>query len=180
MKTIIALVVMMTAIQVQARTPIRYVEADVQVNHIDDQSPLAVYDIRHAHVRYDAFENTLTLKVQPDMPPCPAGLACAAVMPEPVVIIMDNVRTLQDRCGMITYTGIIDDTPHDGLQETLKLVDNTYNVCMGTIALPKYQVTYETFNPWTMNTSRAFFSSMEPDYHSMEDVSLPVQPLEAM
>lgn len=178
MKAILMLLVLMIAAQAQATTPVLHIESFLQVTHIDDQSPLAVYDITTAHISYDTSENTLTLTIEPNMPKCLGGTACIAVMPEPVIIKMDNVQTLTDRCGATQYSANFDNTPHDGLRETLRLIDITNDTCLENSALPKYQVEYITFNPWTQSASSAHFSSIEQDYSKLDKVVLPVEPLE--
>ncbi|NQZ00559.1 MAG: hypothetical protein HRT45_07815 [Bdellovibrionales bacterium] len=175
MKAIISVLLFVTALQAQARTPQRYTEVSLDVVSISKTSPLASEDLIGGMLVIDHYTDSAQLILHKAAPVCPPGLYCTLAMPAPIIIEFDNLQSEQDACGSFTFTAIIDDTAFDGLVETLEIVDNTFNKCMHLDVLDQFEVTYATYAPRSRVTSEAKFRGPKEDF-----ITLPVQPYAAM
>ncbi len=100
-------------------------------------------------------ENMIQLVLR-EVVECRAGMACIALAPT----IVDNIEVklvsqTVDSCGAVTYIGEKDQTPVDGLKQTVTVVDNRYMTCEIPV-LHMTSVTYTTFNPWTQDTLKSY------------------------
>ena len=83
----------------------------------------------YGSIEYDASQNSLSLMLQPQMPPCPRGMACAAVMPQLEQISLLDAEVTADRCGTIYIEAEKDLRPVDGALERVVLADHRLNQC---------------------------------------------------
>lgn len=77
----------------------------------------------------------VTVSLQPVMPVCPEGMACAQVMPLPVELFFSKAVTTTNECGVVqTQTGLAFNESQ-GRFFTVLINDNRKNTCQTLVAL---------------------------------------------
>jgi hypothetical protein len=77
----------------------------------------------------------VNLSLQPVMPVCPEGMACAQVMPLPVELFFSKAVTATNDCGVVqTQTGLFW-SESEGRFFTVLINDNRKNTCQTLVAL---------------------------------------------
>lgn len=110
-------------------------------------------DVDFGKVEINLETNTLQLVFFEDQDwVCPEGRMCAAVMPMPLVHVIEVpiVHVSTGFCGGTIYYAELDKTPVDGNRQIVIVTDNTSMVCKIKYEAPTV-VEYETFNPWTQD-----------------------------
>ena len=97
---------------------------------IDKDSELGRYDIVEGHVKLNLKFKQLSLVLQPAFQ-CPKGMACAAVMPEPITIHLPITYIGTGFCGGKIISAKRDARPADGNLVMVHIVDDSINFCMG-------------------------------------------------
>lgn len=90
------------------------------------------------------FNNkTLTLTLNKSMPKCAAGMMCIQVMPAPLQIQLNVIKTEKTECATV-YTAATSEGLNSNLSEVVTVEDYTYSNCPVTVesvGLITYQVT---------------------------------------
>jgi hypothetical protein len=129
--------------------------ANIEKFYIGHQS---LGDIRYGSIALDLKNESIQLTLQPQMN-CPIiDGACATVMPDEIVISLPIINEVTDSCGMTTYTAVDDQTPSDGLRETIEVQDYRNAVCNYLVPTAT-AIIYETFNPWTQSSETSGFEA---------------------
>jgi hypothetical protein len=100
--------------------------ADLKPVQIDPDQNLG--NIIYGDIRVDQAEKSVTLRLQPAMTPCPAGLFCAQVMPQAIEVTLPLVSVEKSSCGD-TYIASRDHRPVDGMLTEIKVVDYSKALC---------------------------------------------------
>lgn len=95
-------------------------------------------------LNFDGRVGQVELTLQPKMPACPEGMACAQVMPEPVSYLLEGATTEIDNCGIIRTRVQKDDRPVDGIFLSVIINNNRNNTCPTFVALPALDVIVES------------------------------------
>lgn len=100
---------------------------------------------------FDGRKGLVDLTLQPVMPVCPEGMACAQVMPEPISYQLENAQTETDSCGIIRTVAFLDERPVDGIFMKVSFNNNRNNTCPTFAPLAALDVIVE----------QAYFSRLE-------------------
>jgi hypothetical protein len=88
-----------------------------------------------ATITYDQTQHTIELSLQPKMPACADGMMCIQVMPQPIVYLLEDVRSETDGCQVVRTSVQFDQRPVDGIYLKLQFNDNRNNTCPTFVAL---------------------------------------------
>lgn len=113
-------------VQVQARSIIRAVKADVTLSQHDER--LFNYDIESAsvEVQNSLQKMILTVKYKDPCPPSPSGIKCMAIAPDDEVIEVPLTQRTYDKTGKtktVLYVGEEDKIPVDGERRVITVTD---------------------------------------------------------
>ena len=162
MKALITAALLVFGWQAQATSlhPDTFVKtSDLTEWELGGNLPIGGQEIMSIRVQIDEVRDLGRLVISHPMPHCPAGMACIQVMPAPTVIELPLVSKSNGFCGGEIYVFEKDDTPVDGLRQTLTIYDDVTYFCMDRhISQPKTSVSYTTFNPWTQETLESLFT----------------------
>lgn len=141
MKNLILLVTLLTSLSALARTPKRFLDADILTSRFDQESPLAQMDIRHAHAQIDFVQDQISLVFT--LPwNCPANALCALVMPTRTFTVQ-YITSEIDECNIISYTAESDKRPVDGSYERITIRDLSRSTCPRIMIYPPLHTTIE-------------------------------------
>jgi hypothetical protein len=88
------------------------------------------------YVQLNKNAKTISLVLQPAMPPCSVNEICTEVMPAPVEYFLEDTKVLTDECGAVVYQA--EQSQDHGLKVTV--VDNTqYNYELCPTFLPLHE-----------------------------------------
>ena len=95
------------------------------------------------NVVVDLAAGTIRLRLDPTFPPCPEGMACAAVMPPTEVVQLEGAETRVNECGVVHTVAADDRRPVDGALTRVRVTDNRRNRCPTFAPLHPTEVLYE-------------------------------------
>lgn len=112
------------------------------------------------YVQLNKTNGTISLVLQPAMPPCPAGNSCAEVMPAPFEYFLEEVKTTVDECDAVIYQA---EQNRDHSIRVL-LVDNTrynYERCPTFLPVPETVVQVEQifYSPSSAEEKSGYFAA---------------------
>ncbi len=135
--------------------------SDMQINHSN------LKDSVYGRVTLDLEKEEIQILLQQPSS-CPKGKYCIALAPAPIVLRLPIIDVIDDWCGSTTYIAEKDNTPVDGISETITLTDYTSLVCRIHVPFAT-EVQYTTYNPWTNQTLESLFFgdrlTERPQYH---------------
>ena len=99
---------------------------------------------QEADLEINLGADKLNLTLQPRMPECPQGFACAQVMPEPIQIELNGVEKRADVCGATVYEAEKDLLAVDGMRQSVQVIDYTTSQCQYFAPVPDTELRYET------------------------------------
>jgi hypothetical protein len=94
------------------------------------------------YVQLNKTKGTISLLLQPVMPPCPVGHSCPEVMPAPQDYFLEEVKVVKDECDAVIYQA--EQTQEHSIR--VRLVDNTqynYGNCPTFLPVPETVVEVE-------------------------------------
>lgn len=83
----------------------------------------------------DLASKKVRMEVQEAMPPCPEGMMCIQVMPEPVVVELPIVSAEKNSCGILNVVASVDMRPADGLLQEIRIEDVSDLTCPTLVAM---------------------------------------------
>ncbi len=97
-----------------------------------------------ASLSLDGRKGLVEISLQPIMPRCPEGRACAQVMPMPVSYVVEEAQSKIDSCHIIRTVASFDQRPVDGIFLKVTILNNTNNTCPTFAPLPALEMIVET------------------------------------
>jgi hypothetical protein len=126
---------------------IQVLRATIQNGNLDPRNGLGISQIQGGLVEINHRRGgDVTLTLQPKFS-CPAGRACAEVMPAPVQIRLPLVSVTRGECNTVVYTAKRDLRPVDGGLMQLQIVDNRANNCRTFVRVPATGITLSEIGP---------------------------------
>jgi hypothetical protein len=113
--------------------------ANLERFQLQPGTDLAQRNITSGTISVDLGNQDLNLTLFPRSN-CPPEMACAAVMPAPVVFDVALTSVSKGDCQQTIYKGIKDLTPVDGARTEITVIDNSTNTCMYLVAIPATEV----------------------------------------
>ena len=136
---IVGLLILVAGAQANATSMKRYLEADLTSFRFQPGSVLANRRINGGNVQIDFMAKTITLTLNPAFH-CPAGAACALVMPAPQVVTLPLTKVTTGHCNQNIFIARENNLPVDGIDQTLTVIDNSNNHCKYLVAIPATEV----------------------------------------
>ena len=141
MKTITILLATLLCLSAEARPSSASISADINQNWFDARSPLSKLEVVDSSVEVNLAQDFIELQfILPWT--CPAGAACALVMPMRVFKV-ENIDIQVDECGTTLYVAQEDSRPVDGAFEKITVRDNTSNSCPTSMVMPHVKTIIE-------------------------------------
>ncbi len=106
------------------------ISAKLMSFNLNDGSYLASKKINSGKVviKYADMTPQIVLALQPAFS-CPPNMLCAMVMPPMIVNTFPLDSMQKGVCGEVTYTGVVDQTPVDGVRTEISVVDHSADTC---------------------------------------------------
>jgi hypothetical protein len=142
MKTaFIAISIFLAGFHANAESIISALTANLDQIHFDPASPLSRQNFEGGLVYVNFFTKEIHLTFQPAMN-CPQGKFCALVVPAPLKVYVNLIKTEKDTCGNTIYKGKRDTLAVDGDLKEITVTDYTQNTCPTFVAWPETKITY--------------------------------------
>ncbi len=141
MKTIALIATLFFSVSTMARSVAPSARAHMDYINLDDNSPMAEWDVRDVSVEVNFVQDFIQLEMM--LPwSCPPNALCALVMPMRFFKVEGFDQSV-DNCGGTVFEAISDERPVDGIYERITVIDNTTNTCLTYRALEPTSVIYE-------------------------------------